>query len=1767
MKLDFLVEGAGGGGGGKKGGGNDKENTLKSRANARIAELLGEGEIVGLVNGAKSIFLDQTPLQNADDSYNFEGFAWQERHGLPDQEHIAGFAQVETPFAVEAEVKQKTGPILRTIVDENADAARVVLRIPALAEYGDKGEINGATLEYTVEVRGNQGAWQVAATNLIKNEKTTSPWQIAHRVALPHGQGPWDIRVTKITEDPESDKLHNSLHWESYTLLVEGKLTYPNSAYVFIEIDAEQFGSSIPTRFYEVRGLKVFVPSNYEPESRTYSGIWDGTFKIAWTNNPAWIFYDLITNDRYGLGEFIDPDRVDKWTLYQIARYCDHQIPSGFKNAAGDDIFEPRFTYNGVINNREEAHQALKNITNSFRGMAFWSLGQVYAVADMPADPVKLVTPANVVDGSFSYSGTSKKSRHSVALISWNDQQDFGRPAVEVVINSDTLGQYGWRETSITAHGCTSRGQAHRFGKWILDTEQHETETVEYTAGWDHADVKPFDIVAIADPRKAEIRTGGRLLAISNSQFKLDAPFEPVGTNLKLIIEMPDGTLETRNITGFADGGSVVNVSSAFSQRPVDNAVYIISSTSVTPRTYRVLTSKEVEDNQFQVTALFHDPNKYLRVEQDLFLDPISYRVGGQICPAPTNADVYEWQGVEAGVPVSKIVLSWSPGGPLAVRHSVTVTGPDGTHEYSNLFKPTLELYGIKMGLYSFSIRSHGNGVQPSQSLNLDYEAKGWEGNSDVLAVIGLETINGGEIWQSRDCQIKWTNLVPGGMPVYRDNVVDVYDADDLTLLRSETVIGESYTYTFERNRTDNEAIGRGPMRRLRFEVSVRDNMERVSPKTGLNALNPVPVTPTPTGMGGWSQIFVSWITPPEPDLEGTLVWVNSQPHQHNSLGFVSYDTKGSSLTIPVPNKDPLYVTIACYDSFGKDGLSYSAEVALTADMVGVDFDAPEIPTGLAITSSVEGEMARVNVTWNHNTEEDLSEYHLEVAYFDGNFVSVPTAGNFYTFTCLPGTLIRARLRALDVSQNKSFYTDVVEHIAAADNVAPATPDAPTARASFQSVWLTWAESTETDMSHYDIEVRAPFSEDGESPVVDTRVFRSASNTFIISGLKSGDQVVARVRAVDTSGNASDWSESTATQTVGITPVDFDKESMHIIAAVDQLPDPIITTTPVKVYLTPEKKFYVIHEEDGEKIWLEETAAALITGQLGPGQIAPKAITTEKIDIEAVQTDNLALGSVGTTRISPMAISTPKLRSNAVTARKVRAGAIVADHIQADAIDAVHIRANAIQTNHLEAGSVIAETIAANAVETDHLAAGSVVAGKIAANAVDADAIQADAITANKIKAGEIEGHHIKAGSIGAEEIAAGSIGTEELAAQSVVAGKIKANEINANHLSTGELITLSAQIKAAIIDDAHITELNAAKLKAGTVLAGSIKVGADALTAIQANAAAGAQNPATRINAASTTIDPGKIQISGSTTLANWRMGGDLTSINGGAIAANTIAANKLTIGNRGITLDGITFEPNAGNVLHRLGWTAGSVRWLNDTGGTTQTNIGAGTAPWSSGTLFVYWVKGAASLSTTTAQATAFGENNVVLATYRGGMMLDADYGRTIIDGSSIKTGGITAEQIAANAIEATHIKAGTITADRIVLGGVSTDRLALNAATIVAANAMTGGTVPNIRAAFCPVPIYLDTACAVLMAATVHLQGQVDNPIPYEGLVLVNGVAHWAMHGTVGPGNNQGVTLNYAMWLNAGNHTLALSTRGGPSGAMSGVWASLAVIGAKR
>lgn len=744
MKRDLpdSIRGAGGGGG-KGGGGSarvpvESPDSLRSRQLARVVDLVSEGEIVGLVDGLRSVYLDDTPIQNADGSYNFSGIVLESRVGTQSQSYIAGFASVEAEVAVSTEILAAT-PVVRTITNANADAVRVTISIPQLTfQSAETGDISGTSVDIYIDLQDNGGGYVQVVADTISG-KTTSRYQRSYRIELT-GTGPWDIRVRRSADATTSNEQKDT-YWDSYTEIIDAKLSYPNSAVVGLSVDAEYF-RTIPRRGYELRGLKVLVPSNYNPTTRAYTGTWDGTFQLAWTNNPAWCFYDLLTSERYGLGAFLDASQVDKWTLYEIAQYCDELVDDGYGGQ------EPRFTCNLYLENREEAYRVVASMAAVFAGITYWHSGAVVAAQDAPADPVALFTPANVSGGAFTYSGSSKKARHTVALVSWNDPDDMYRQKVEYVEDEEGIARYGVIQTEVMAFGCTSRGQAHRYGRRILYTERRETETVAFRAGLDGLAVMPGSVIQTSDPVRAGARLGGRILSASDTVIDLDSSVVlAADETYTLWVVLPDGTVESRAVVTPAGTVASVEVSPAFSGTPQALAMWVLAGTDVAPESWRVIGIREVDQQgaagatEVEITALQYTESKYEEIETGVILEalPTSGLSATQDAPEDLVSEESLYL-VNAAVVGTRLTVSWTG---QAQYYELQYRREGENLQTLSTSSTSVDLQPVQPGVYEFSLRGvNALGVR-SQAVTSSKTVYGLRALPQAVSGLALAAIGG----------------------------------------------------------------------------------------------------------------------------------------------------------------------------------------------------------------------------------------------------------------------------------------------------------------------------------------------------------------------------------------------------------------------------------------------------------------------------------------------------------------------------------------------------------------------------------------------------------------------------------------------------------------------------------------------------------------------------------------------------------------------------------------------------------------------------------------------------------------------------------------------------------------------------------------------------------------------------------------------------------------------------------------------------------------
>ena len=618
-----LIRGAGGGGGGKDGGGGqhtptESDDSLQSVQYGTVLDLISEGEVQGLDDGLKSVYLDGTPIIGPGGASNFSGYTTEFKSGTQAQAYIAGTQGTESENSVNVEATYPT-PVVRTITDTDVDRVRVTVQLPALQIIEDDGDIVGHSVRVQIQVQYNGGGYTTVKDDTISG-KTTNSYQRDYIIPLT-GAFPVDIKLVRVSADETSARRQNRTYWFSYTEIIDEKLRYPNSALSYLRFDSRQF-NNIPQRKYLIRGIKVRLPSNATVDTTTYkgrvtySGVWDGTFGAAtWCADPAWCLWDLLTSTRYGAS--IPEASLDRYDFYSISQYCNELVSNGF------GAQEPRFMCHVLLNNREEVYNIIQEFVSIFRGIAYYGAGSMVILNDRPSDPQYILGPSNVIDGNFSYSGSSQKARHTTATVAYQSYETLGEVEFEYVEDSDAVSKYGVINKDLKAFGCYSRGQAHRLGKWALLTEQNLTETVSFAVSIDSGIVlRPGTVVGIADPVKSGARRSGRIssaTAVAITVDSVDGLPTSVAANPTISVLLPTGLVETRTISAIS--GNVLTVSTAFSEAPNPASVFLVESTDIQSNLFRVLSVAEGESGAFSITALSYNESLYAAIESDLSLE------------------------------------------------------------------------------------------------------------------------------------------------------------------------------------------------------------------------------------------------------------------------------------------------------------------------------------------------------------------------------------------------------------------------------------------------------------------------------------------------------------------------------------------------------------------------------------------------------------------------------------------------------------------------------------------------------------------------------------------------------------------------------------------------------------------------------------------------------------------------------------------------------------------------------------------------------------------------------------------------------------------------------------------------------------------------------------------------------------------------------------------------------------------------------------------
>jgi predicted phage tail protein len=760
-----LIQGAGGG---SKGGGSssrtptEQDDSLKSEQFVSILELLCEGEIEGLDDGAKSIFLDDTPVQNSDGSVNFDNFIGTFAFGTQAQPHIpdpSGGIQNERSVNVEV---TNGAPVTRSITDSDIDRVRVTITVPALQVIEDDGDIVGHSVDLKIQLQYDGGGFNDVITDTISG-KSSSRYQRDYLVEL-NGDFPVDVRVVRTSADETSTKRANATFFSSYTEIQDEKLAYPNTALAGLRFSSKQF-QSIPKRKYLIRGTKVRIPSNGTVDTAThlgritYSGLFDGTLSAAtWTNDPAWCLYDLLTDTRYGCG--VPEASLDVFDFYEISRYCNELVDDG---KGGQ---EPRFSLNLLLNTRDEVYNVIQQLTSIFRGISYYGAGSLVLRQDKPADAQYLLGPSNVVDGLFTYSGSAEKTRHTCATVAWQSYDTLGEIEYEYVEDHDAVAKYGINNKDIKAIGCYSQGQAHRLGKWLLTSERLLTETVSFAVSIDAGIVlTPGIVIDIADPLRAGTRRSGRVSSATTTVVTIDSDTD-LSVNLSnsptLSVLLPTGLVETKTIDSIS--GAEITVSEAFSQAPQAQAIYLIQTSDIQSQQFRVVSVAEGGDGTVAVTAVAYNESIYANVEQDIALTTRDISNLSTTPNAPEGLSGTEFLYQEGQTVHTGFDLSWQHDRLNVNEFRVKYKLDDDNFTELNTSSPSITLRSLKSGTLTVQIRAINYLGKQSSTASATFELVGKTAVPGDVQNLSIEPISANSArlrWdQTVDLDVKVNGLV-----------------------------------------------------------------------------------------------------------------------------------------------------------------------------------------------------------------------------------------------------------------------------------------------------------------------------------------------------------------------------------------------------------------------------------------------------------------------------------------------------------------------------------------------------------------------------------------------------------------------------------------------------------------------------------------------------------------------------------------------------------------------------------------------------------------------------------------------------------------------------------------------------------------------------------------------------------------------------------------------------------------------------------------------
>jgi len=950
------VHNGGGGKGGQARAAVEAPNTLQSSAIAKVLEVISYGEIEGVVGGAKGVYFDNTVLENPDGSSNFPNATFDQRTGLPSQTHIPGFTDTEAEVLISPTTITSLG-VTQQLVSPNIDAARITIRLPdgLWKQVKTNGDLIGYTVSYAIYTKDrNSSTWGLALSKTI-NDKTTSAWEIAHRIPAPAGSTLWDVKVVRTSPEDTGVDTKSVIQFARLTEITEETLTYNNIAYTGITIPASTTGNRIPARGFQTRGLKIQVPTNYDPILRTYgTNYWDGSFKTAWTDNPAWVLYDLLTHPEYGMANFLNqPVDVDIWAFYEASLYNDcatYTAGSGYTYNLlpdGEGGFEVRYTFNAVIQTQQDAWQLLQAVASNMRAILVMKGGQISLLQDRPKLPKRIINNTNVIDGLFVYSGTESTSRATAINCTFNDKKDRYLPVTISEQDNSAIAKYGYSVKDIVAYGAVKESQARRMAKWALYTETHQYDQVSFSMSINIMDLEIGDVISIMDADYISDNNtylSGRVISASGTSVTLDRvvtldagytyTFGVMSVNYdkieESIITNPAGTTDTLTLSTALPAGNYTN-----------HEFFCYSSGYIEPRDFLIQSITESSKGLYAISGIFYDKNKFNYVEQGLVVVPPKYtNLLATVLPPVSNitfSEVFLNTGIVSANHISVNWL-WDESHNVPDQVTFSLRWRRDNRPYTTINDIAVKSYDIPSivpGVYEVIIEAQNIQGKKSVPTSATYQYRTIAGQSTLLPPENFYVKNTtGTSFVGNHIPLTWTFPVANETKTdtLLDYVLKVVSSDGLTILSTHVIKpneskGGSFDYTFEQNVNDFSL----PSRSVLFRLYSRDMVGDLSVAVSATFTNPVPTAPNFTVLSGLGSVYVDITPTGESDVIGYIIYRSTTNGYTPSPANIVYDGPDTYITLKGDPGVTYYYRVAAYDSFGRTGLNIATQQSSTA--------------------------------------------------------------------------------------------------------------------------------------------------------------------------------------------------------------------------------------------------------------------------------------------------------------------------------------------------------------------------------------------------------------------------------------------------------------------------------------------------------------------------------------------------------------------------------------------------------------------------------------------------------------------------------------------------------------------------------------------------------------------------------------------------------------------------------------------------------------------